>query len=186
MSRMQEPRGGARPGQVTHLVIMGVSGCGKTTAAASLSRELGWPVAEADDFHPAANIEKMASGAPLTDEDRWPWLASLRDWMTRRAGEGASTIVTCSALKRSYRDLLSGAEGRVRFIHLHVPQAQLEERMEQRTGHFMPPSLLPSQLATLEPLEADEDGIVVESHQTPELTLAAILEALQADGRTSS
>ncbi|WP_128773502.1 gluconokinase [Actinomyces oricola] len=163
---------------VTHLIIMGVAGCGKTTSAQQLSALLGWPVAEADDFHPQSNVTKMASGVPLTDEDRWPWLSSLRDWMTSRAREGRSTIVTCSALKRSYRDLLAGAEGRVRFVHLQVPPSELKERMEHREGHFMPPSLLPSQLATLEPLDADEDGVVVDSRPTPELTLAAIVEAL--------
>ena len=131
---------------VTHLIIMGVAGCGKTTSAQQLSALLGWPVAEADDFHPQSNVTKMASGVPLTDEDRWPWLSSLRDWMTSRAREGRSTIVTCSALKRSYRDLLAGAEGRVRFVHLQVPPSELKERMEHREGHFMPPSLLPSQL----------------------------------------
>ena len=92
---------------VTHLIIMGVAGCGKTTSAQQLSALLGWPVAEADDFHPQSNVAKMASGVPLTDEDRWPWLSSLRDWMTSRAREGRSTIVTCSALKRSYRDNLA-------------------------------------------------------------------------------
>ena len=97
---------------------------------------------------------------------------------TSRAREGRSTIVTCSALKRSYRDLLAGAEGRVRFVHLQVPPSELKERMEHREGHFMPPSLLPSQLATLEPLDAEEDGVVVDSRPTPELTLAAIVEAL--------
>lgn len=163
---------------VTHLIIMGVAGCGKTTSAQQLSALLGWPVAEADDFHPQSNVAKMASGVPLTDEDRWPWLSSLRDWMTSRAREGRSTIVTCSALKRSYRDLLAGAEGRVRFVHLQVPPSELKERMEHREGHFMPPSLLPSQLATLEPLDAEEDGVVVDSRPTPELTLAAIVEAL--------
>lgn len=163
---------------VTHLIIMGVAGCGKTTSAQQLSALLGWPVAEADDFHPQSNVTKMASGVPLTDEDRWPWLSSLRDWMTSRAREGRSTIVTCSALKRSYRDLLAGAEGRVRFVHLRVPPSELKERMEHREGHFMPPSLLPSQLATLEPLDAEEDGVVVDSRPTPELTLAAIVEAL--------
>ncbi|WP_448760493.1 gluconokinase [Actinomyces oricola] len=163
---------------VTHLIIMGVAGCGKTTSAQQLSALLGWPVAEADDFHPQSNVTKMASGVPLTDEDRWPWLSSLRDWMTSRAREGRSTIVTCSALKRSYRDLLAGAEGRVRFVHLQVPPSELKERMEHREGHFMPPSLLPSQLATLEPLDAEEDGVVVDSRPTPELTLAAIVEAL--------
>ncbi len=163
---------------VTHLIVMGVAGSGKTTAADNLARVLGWPVAEADDFHPAANIEKMSSGIPLTDEDRWPWLAALRDWMTANAHEGLSTIVTCSALKRSYRDLLTQAEGRVRFVHLRAPRAELEDRMSHRAGHFMPTSLLTSQVATLEPLEGDEDGVVVDSRPTPEETLTAVLAAL--------
>lgn len=163
---------------VTHLIVMGVAGSGKTTAADNLARVLGWPVAEADDFHPAANIEKMSSGIPLTDEDRWPWLAALRDWMTANAHEGLSTIVTCSALKRSYRDLLTQAEGRVRFVHLRAPRAELEDRMSHRAGHFMPTSLLTSQVATLEPLEGDEDGVVVDSRPTPEETLTTVLAAL--------
>ena len=163
---------------VTHLIVMGVAGSGKTTAADNLARVLGWPVAEADDFHPAANIEKMSSGIPLTDEDRWPWLAALRDWMTANAHEGLSTIVTCSALQRSYRDLLTQAEGRVRFVHLRAPRAELEDRMSHRAGHFMPTSLLTSQVATLEPLEGDEDGVVVDSRPTPEETLTAVLAAL--------
>lgn len=169
---------------VTHLVIMGVAGCGKTTAAISLGTLTGWPVAEADDFHPQANIDKMSAGIPLTDEDRWPWLESLRDWMGQQAERGSSSIVTCSALKRSYRDLLSKAPGRVLFIHLVAEQDALRTRMEQREGHFMPPELLPSQFATLEDLAEDEDGIVVESLATPEETLNAILAALTREGIT--
>ena len=161
-----------------HLVVMGVAGCGKSTIAKELKARLGWDLAEGDDFHPAANIEKMSSGIPLTDEDRWPWLAALRDWMTANAHEGLSTIVTCSALKRSYRDLLTQAEGRVRFVHLRAPRAELEDRMSHRAGHFMPTSLLTSQVATLEPLEGDEDGVVVDSRPTPEETLTAVLAAL--------
>ena len=104
--------------------------------------------------------------------------AALRDWMTANAHEGLSTIVTCSALKRSYRDLLTQAEGRVRFVHLRAPRAELEDRMSHRAGHFMPTSLLTSQVATLEPLEGDEDGVVVDSRPTPEETLTAVLAAL--------
>lgn len=174
--------GSANSSPVTHLVIMGVAGCGKTTASRSLHDLTGWPIAEADDFHPAANIEKMSAGTPLSDEDRWPWLESLRRWMAEREEEGVSTIVTCSALKRSYRDLLARAPGRVLFIHLVAEQGVLDERMKQREGHFMPPTLLPSQFATLETLEPDEDGIVIESRETPELTLNAIREALAAKG----
>ncbi|WP_076465839.1 gluconokinase [Actinomyces mediterranea] len=174
--------GSANSKSVTHLVVMGVAGSGKTTASRSLRELTGWPIAEADDFHPAANIEKMSAGIPLTDEDRWPWLDSLRTWMTERANEGSSTIVTCSALKRSYRDLLAEAPGRVVFVHLIAEQALLDERMKQREGHFMPPALLPSQFAALEQLEADEDGFAVESRETPELTLRAVEEALAKRG----
>ncbi|WP_127843032.1 gluconokinase [Actinomyces wuliandei] len=188
---MTEPSapGGASPGlaagrtvsqPVTHLVIMGVAGCGKTTTANGLARVLGWPVAEADDFHPGTNIAKMRAGTPLTDADRWPWLDSLRGWMSERAAQGSSTIVTCSALKRSYRDLLAQAQGRVRFVHLQVQEVELRRRLAQREGHFMPASLLPSQLATLEPLEDDEDGVVVVSaSSSPEATVAAVLESLE-------
>ncbi|SHE25723.1 gluconokinase [Actinomyces glycerinitolerans] len=165
---------------VEHLVLMGVAGCGKTTAAANLHAALGWPVAEADDFHPQANIDKMSQGVPLTDADRRPWLDSLRDWMSEQAASGTKTVVTCSALKRAYRDLLSQADGRVLFIHLVAEQDELRERMEHREGHFMPPSLLPSQFATLEPLADDEDGVTVVSRATPEETFGAILAALEA------
>ena len=164
---------------VEHLVLMGVSGCGKTTAALNLHNALGWPVAEADDFHPEANIDKMSRGVALTDEDRWPWLKSMRDWMSERATEDVKTIVTCSALKRSYRDLLSGAQGRVFFIHLLAQPDELQERMAHREGHFMPSSLLPSQFAALEPLSDDEDGVTVVSRATPEETFEAILAALE-------
>ena len=167
---------------ITHLVVMGVAGSGKTTAALSLGTLTGWPVAEADDFHPHTNIDKMSAGIPLTDEDRWPWLESLRDWMGEQTMRGTSSIVTCSALKRSYRDLLSAAPGRVFFIHLVAEQDALRERMEQREGHFMPPELLPSQFATLEDLSKDEDGIVVESRATSDETLTAILSALTSEG----
>ena len=108
---------------VEHLVLMGVAGCGKTTAAINLRNALGRSVAEADDFHPEANIAKMSRGAPLTDADRRPWLESLRAWMSEQADRGTRTIVTCSALKRSYRDLLAGARGRVLFIHLVADEA---------------------------------------------------------------
>ena len=164
---------------VGHLVLMGVAGCGKTTAATGLHDALGWPVAEADDFHPEANIAKMSRGAPLTDADRRPWLESLRAWMSEQADRGTRTIVTCSALKRSYRDLLVGAHGRVLFIHLVADEDALRERMEHREGHFMPPALLPSQFADLEPLADDEDGVTVTSRPAPEQTLGAILAALE-------
>lgn len=144
-----------------HLVIMGVSGSGKTTLAQTLEERLGWPYAEADEFHPPANIAKMTAGTALTDADRWPWLEAMRDWLTEQARAGRSTIVTCSALRLAYRDVLRGAEGRVRFVHLTADPELIRPRLGMRQGHFMPASLLPSQLATLEPLIEGEDGVVV-------------------------
>ncbi|MER1995436.1 MAG: gluconokinase [Arthrobacter sp.] len=161
-----------------HLVIMGAAGSGKTTVATTLSEHLGWIAAEADEFHSAANIAGMSAGVPLTDEDRWPWLESIRDWMGAQAQNGRSTIVACSALKRSYREVLSGAEGRVQFVHLTGAAEVLAERMESRRGHYMPLSLLPSQLQALEPLEPDEDGLTVDFLQPPGRISADILEGL--------
>ncbi len=161
-----------------HLVIMGVSGSGKTTTADLLSKRLGWIAAEADEFHPAANIAKMTAGTPLTDEDRWPWLHSIRDWMATQAGNGRSTIVTCSALKKAYRDVLAQAPGPVTFVHLDGGQDLLAERMKTRSGHFMPPSLLPSQLETLEPLAETENGLRVDITETPAEIVETVLRHL--------
>lgn len=144
-----------------HLVVMGVSGSGKTTVATILAERLGWPYAEADDFHPAENVTRMAAGIPLTDEDRLPWLKAISAWIDRHDADGTSTIVTCSALRRVYREILGASMGRVRFVHLDGEREVIGERIAGRRGHFMPASLLPSQFATLEPLEPDEDGVVV-------------------------
>jgi gluconokinase len=166
----------------THLVVMGVAGSGKSTIAAALSKHLGWACAEADEFHPQANIAKMSQGTPLQDEDRWPWLQEIQDWMTAQARAGYSTVLTCSALKQSYRQLLSEAEGRVVFIHLHGDAALLSQRMQGREGHFMPPTLLPSQLATLEPLtaaELDAGSLRLDITQAPEDLIGEILAALK-------
>ncbi len=145
-----------------HIVVMGVAGCGKSSVAVELQRRLGWALAEGDDFHPAANIAKMSSGIPLTDEDRWPWLDLIVDWTKEQAKTGNSTIVTCSALRRVYRDRLRAAPGRTIFIHLAGSEELLSQRLNARAGHFMPPTLLPSQLATLEQLDTDEDGVVLD------------------------
>jgi gluconokinase len=159
----------------TAIVVMGVAGSGKSTVGQVLARRLGWAFAEADDFHSAANVAKMASGTPLTDEDRRPWLESIRTWIDANPGD---SVVTCSALRRSYRDILRGAEANVRFLHLSGTQQNLAARMAARTSHFMPTGLLASQLATLEPLEGDEDGVVIEITGTPEEIVTNAMTAL--------
>lgn len=154
-------------GTQPHLVVMGVSGSGKTTLAKVLAERLAWPFAEADDLHPQANIDKMAAGTPLTDEDRWPWLRAVRDWMSEQAAAGHSAVVTCSALRRVYRDVLRQADGGALFVHLTGDPELVRERMTHRQGHFMPPELLRSQYDTLEPLGADEQGMTVRLEATP-------------------
>jgi gluconokinase len=143
------------------LVVMGVSGCGKSTIGALLGDRLGVPFFDGDDFHPLANKAKMAAGIPLDDDDRAPWLAEIGAALATPADGAGSRIIACSALKRSYRDLLRRGNDSVFFAHVDVPQAVLAERLANRTGHYMPPSLLDSQLATLEPLQDDEPGITV-------------------------
>ncbi len=159
----------------TVVVVMGVAGCGKSTVGQMLAQRLGWPFAEADDFHSAANVAKMAAGTPLTDEDRRPWLESIRRWMDDTA---ADSVVTCSALRRSYRDILRGAQANVRFLHLSGTLESIGARMAARTSHFMPTSLLTSQLATLEPLESDEDGVVINVTGTPEEIVTNAIKVL--------
>ena len=149
----------------TSIIVMGVAGSGKSTVAELVAERLGWPMAEGDDFHSAENRSKMAAAIPLTDDDRKPWLEAIRDWLDRTPGHA---VVTCSALGKSYRDILRTARGRVRFLHLHSTPAVLGERISGRTGHFMPPAMLVSQLETLEPLEPDEDGTVVDVSASPE------------------
>lgn len=164
--------------EIQHLVVMGVSGSGKTTVARMLADQLHLSFAEADEFHPQANIDKMSAGTALTDEDRWPWLRAMRDWLTTQSRTGHSTVVTCSALKVVYRDVLREAEGRVRFIHLAAPPEVIGDRLEHRSGHFMPASLLPSQYQALEPLTADEDGVTIDVGASPEDVVSAVLAAL--------
>lgn len=149
----------------TAVVVMGVAGSGKSTVAAILADRLGWSFADADDLHPAENVAKMTAEIPLTDEDRWPWLETIRDWISANPGHA---VLTCSALRRSYRNVLRTAEARVRFLHLDGTTEELAARLTGRTDHFMSIAMLDSQLATLEPLQQDEDGVVVHIGGTPQ------------------
>jgi gluconokinase len=146
-------------------VLMGVSGCGKSTIAGLLAGRLGWAFEEGDDLHPAANIAKMAAGHALDDEDRWPWLNKVAEWINGQLDNGRSGIITCSALKKSYRDVLRGEH--VVFVYLAGTRDEIERRLVARHGHFMPASLLDSQFATLEPPTPDENAITVDIAATP-------------------
>lgn len=168
-----------KPADALQIVIMGVSGSGKTTVATLLAQRLGCASVEADDFHSETSIAKMASGQPLNDADRWPWLQRLAAWMRERELEGRSSVVTCSALKRAYRDLLCGSSGNVVFIHLDGSRDLLAERLNARKGHFFPPSLLDSQLATLEPLGADERGAVFDVSEPLDALVSGVLAQLE-------
>lgn len=161
-----------------HLVIMGVSGSGKTTIATALAERLGWIYAEADEFHSSENISRMTQGIALTDEDRKPWLDAIAQWISLKSRNGESTIVTCSALKRSYRDVLAAADGDVRFVHLRGDVELIRSRMKTRTGHFMPESLLASQVSTLEPLQEGEHGLTVDNVDTLENVIDDIMARL--------
>ena len=155
------PEAAGRRSPARHLVVMGVSGSGKTLVAERLAGRLGLAFAEGDAHHPKENVDKMAAGQPLSDEDRGPWLAALVAWTRERDAEGVSTVLSCSALKRAYRDTLRDADPATFFVHLHAGLEVLAERMRGRT-HFMPISLLESQLNTLEPLAEDELGVEVD------------------------
>jgi gluconokinase len=161
---------------------MGVSGCGKSTIAQLLSDRLGWPFEEGDSLHPAANVVKMAAGHPLTDADRWPWLEKVADWIEGELDAGKNGIITCSALKRSYRDILDRRGSGVEFIYLAGTHAEIEARLNHREGHFMPASLLESQFATLEEPGADEPAIRVDIESGNPQVVANILSELGLSG----
>ncbi|TCO58687.1 gluconokinase [Actinocrispum wychmicini] len=157
------------------IVVMGVSGSGKTTVGKELAARLDVEYAEADEFHPPANIAKMSAGHPLTDEDRWPWLRAIAQWIG--AHEESGGVVTCSALKRPYRDLLRTG-GPVYFVHLTGSHDVIAARLAGRQEHFMPAALLDSQIADLEPLGPDEPGIVLDIDTTPDVLVAAAFRAV--------
>lgn len=160
------------------VVVMGVSGCGKSSVAKRISRATGWEFAEGDDFHSEASVAKMHAGEPLTDDDRRPWLEAIAEWISAKQSRGESAVITCSALKRGYRDRLRRGCPAVRFLHVDVPGQLLRHRLENRHGHYMPADLLASQLKSLEPLEADEPGTTIVGLGTEEAVLARALAAL--------
>jgi carbohydrate kinase (thermoresistant glucokinase family) len=161
-----------------HVVyVMGVSGSGKSRVGQALADAIGARFLDADSMHPAANIEKMSHGIPLTDEDRWPWLRALA--AAARDADG-SIVIACSALRRVYRDVLREDVPNPFFVELNGPRALLDERLRARPGHFMPASLLDSQLATLEPLQADESGVVIDIGAPVDEIVASATAALGA------
>lgn len=158
------------------LAVMGVSGSGKTTIGSLLARRLGWVYAEADDFHSAANVARMAAGHPLTDEDRAPWLAAIAAWIDARIARSEAGVVTCSALKRRYRDILRRPE--VRFVYLEGSRELIAQRLAARHGHFFRAGMLASQLADLEPPAPDEAAVIVPIEGTPAEIVDAVLAAI--------
>lgn len=163
------------------IVVMGVSGSGKSTVGALLAGRLELPYAEGDGFHPAANIEKMAAGIPLDDADRAPWLDIVADWLGEHSAGGG--VAACSALKRAYRDRLRAGAPQTYFVFLDAPRVELERRMAARLGHFMPTALLDSQLATLEPLEPDEAGVTLDATDPQQRLVTEAMVAWTADHR---
>ena len=175
---------------MTSILVMGVSGCGKTTVAAGIAERLGWRLLEGDAFHPPANVAKMASGTPLTDEDRWPWLHAIAaagkrpSWsgLTRppqahpdHDGDGGQCVIACSALKRAYRTILAPDI----LVYLRGSQTLIGDRLAARKGHFMPPALLDSQFATLEEPGPDENPVIVDIDAPPEALIETVLARLK-------
>ena len=166
------------------VIVFGVSGAGKTTIGKVLRQEVGWHFYEADDFHSRANIDKMRRRIPLTDEDRWPWLESLRQLIKRSLEAGENAVLACSALKRAYRERLRVSD-QVKFVFLHGEYALLEKQLRQRRGHFMNPELLRSQFADLEEPKPDEDVITVELGRSPQELVEEIKAKLHLAGKRS-
>jgi gluconokinase len=156
-------------------VVIGVSGCGKSTVGRHLADAQGADFVEGDAFHPSANVAKMSAGQPLNDEDRDQWLRALKEQIRQARGQDRGLVLSCSALKRRYRDLLREADPALRFAHLHGPRALIAERLSARKDHYMPPVLLDSQLAVLEPLAHDEQGIVLDIRHAPAQLVQEIL-----------
>jgi gluconokinase len=165
------------------VIVAGVSGCGKSTVGALLAGHLHWRFADGDDFHPAANVEKMRAGIPLTDVDRWPWLQAIAAWMDERIAQDESAVIPCSALRRSYRDILLSGRPEARLVFLAVDREVLAQRLAARHGHFFHVELLGSQFDALEPPQPDEHTVTVVEHlaDQPADTVARIIGLLSPD-----
>lgn len=162
------------------LIVMGVSGSGKSTIAERLAKRLGWTCEDGDRFHPAGNVAKMSAGHPLDDADRWPWLQAIADEIERVCTGGGHVVMACSALKRAYRDVLVRSRSDVRIVFLDGSQALIADRLGRRKGHFMPPGLLDSQFRTLEPPQEDERPITVSIDAPVETIVENIVAQLKA------
>ena len=160
------------------LIVMGVSGAGKSTVGEALAAKLGWRYEDGDAFHPASNVAKMHAGHPLTDEDRWPWLRAIADEIDRVCEAGGHVIIACSALRRAYRDVLLHSRKDVRLVYLDGTEPLIGDRLSHRKGHFMPPGLLASQFATLEPPAADEHAVRVSIDAPVETIVNDVLNQL--------
>ncbi|SFF73427.1 gluconate kinase, SKI family [Duganella sp. CF458] len=161
------------------VVVMGVSGAGKSEIGRRLAAELGVTFLEGDSYHPPENLARMSAGIPLNDDDRAGWLQTLRKEISAARERGEGLVLSCSSLKRRYRDLLRSGDPELRFVYLHGERDVLEQRMHARPGHYMPASLLDSQLRDLEPLQADEAGIRLDLTQSPQALVDTILQTLQ-------
>ena len=172
-------------GPLLQVMVMGVSSTGKSTVGSAVATHFGWDFLEGDDLHPASNIAKMKAGEALDDDDRTPWLDRVSDRAVEQSSQGRSSVLTCSALKRAYRDRLRRGVPDMYFVHLSAPYEVLEPRMAQRDRHFMPTSLLRSQLDTLEPLGDDEDGVTVDVSGPLESVVTAAQHAVEERLRAS-
>ena len=157
---------------------MGVSGCGKTTIGQAIAARLGWQFQEGDALHPPENVAKMAGGSPLVDADRWPWLERIAAVIDGWRAQGLSGVVTCSALKRAYRDILVGNRADVRLVYMRGDQPTVAARLAARTGHFMPPALLASQFATLQAPAIDEHPVIADIGQAPDAIVDSVVAAI--------
>jgi gluconokinase len=163
------------------IVVMGVAGSGKTTIASRLAERLHWRFAEGDSFHPPANVARMRDGIPLTDEDRWPWLDAIAAWIDAARASGERSVVTCSALKRAYRERVAGGHNDVRFVFLKGDYGVVAQRMAGRTGHYMPVALLKSQFDTLEEPQPGESPLVISILPAPEEIVEEIVATMKLE-----